>query len=164
MLRSLHRPSKHSCIFIRMLNLCASSGRVWMPVGTGPNYMVSNCKQGCWHVDSCWEVCILRSKAKGMFSLEKKRLEWYKVEGREWVAWSRLQPSDIWRAFIWMRNRLALQCFTGWKKYDWKLEGRKILVKICQTTLIVAILAVIYKPSPCARYSTKLFWYITLLI
>ena len=37
------------------------------------------------------------------------------------------------------------------------LEGRKILVNICQSTLIVAILAIIYKPSPCARHSTKLF-------
>lgn len=66
------------------------------------------------------------------------------------------------KVFIWTRNILALQCFKGWKKYyDWKLEGRKILLNICQSLLIVAD---IDQPSLYARHSVKLFLYMTLLI
>lgn len=66
------------------------------------------------------------------------------------------------KVFVWARNRLALQCFKGWKKYyNWKLEGRKILLNICPSLLMGAD---IDQPSKYARHSVKLFLYIPPLI
>lgn len=66
------------------------------------------------------------------------------------------------KVFVWTLNRLALQCFKGWKtQYNWKLEGRKFLLNICPSLLMVAD---IDQPSKYARHSVKLFLYMTLLI
>lgn len=71
---------------------------------------------------------------------------------------------NIGRVFIWMRNRLALQCFKGWKKdYDWKLERRKFLVNTCPSILIVVARASIYELSLYARHPAKLSYILLIL-
>lgn len=83
----------------------------------------------------------------------------WRVGGTEHTA-----AFNIGGVFIWMRNRLALRCFKGWKKdYDWKLERRKFLVNICPSILTVVVCASIYKLLLYTRHSAKLFYILLFL-
>lgn len=110
-----------------------------------------------------WKPCPM-SNGQRNCDVQSGKEEIKMVQHWGWrVGGMELAAAFIWlKVFVWTLNKLALQCFKGWKTYyyDWKLEGRKFLLNICPSLLMVAD---IDQPSKYARHSVKFFLYITLL-